>query len=95
MVVVGSGAWVSCCRLLFLLVGGLVVVWTGEVDSKVQPDVVGPSLELAMIRGRPGPVGGWQEQAPVGPRGRQGSSRSRSQRAAAHCAGPAGRNNWV
>lgn len=58
------------------------MVWRGEDDSKAQPDVARPARGLATIRG--GPAGR------AGGGARRRASRTRSERAAAGRAGPAG-----
>lgn len=60
------------------------MAWRGEDVSKAQPDVAGPALWLAAIRG--GAAGPGTRQA----LGRPSASRACSERAAAGRAGPAG-----
>ena len=63
------------------------MVWRGEDDSKAPPDVARPARGLAAIKG-----GGAGRAAGPSTRrtpGRPSASRTRSERAAAGCAGPA------
>lgn len=64
------------------------MVWRGEDDSKAQPDVARPARGLATIKGGGAgrAAGPSTQRAP----GRPSASRTRSERAAAGCAGPEG-----